>query len=364
MTSRKIGTVGFVYLDVSTPIGNDSEPCTHPSHRGFAGAIGADFVPVAPPNVGFVAGTFVQHLAMGLSFEVKHFDHYVLEYSDLLYVAPIIKRKYPDSTLVCLLTHEIFGMESYAFGDGSRLKSLLRKGDRTVDHFAKRKLLTQYVDGLIGVSELSVEYALSLSPSIDIPYEVAHPFIQPDVYAHLDGISPALNTNSVVHISVGREHKGVDLLVDGWPEIRETHPNAELHIVGPKHPTSYEATPGVTVHGRVDDIGTVLAGASLYVHPARVDGFGVSIVEAMLAGVPPLVTNTTGACSEVRKIDERLVVDPNSDALVEGVLNYFAMDLSSRKRLSKEAETRGKTFDAVSRKQAFRQAFESLASNL
>ena len=60
------------------------------------------------------------------------------------------------------------------------------------------------------------------------------------------------------------------------------------------------ATPGVVFCGFVDDaeIGAFYAGATGFVYPSYLEGFGVPLLEALMHGVPA-VASTTGACPEV-----------------------------------------------------------------
>jgi glycosyltransferase involved in cell wall biosynthesis len=60
------------------------------------------------------------------------------------------------------------------------------------------------------------------------------------------------------------------------------------------------ATPGVIFHGFVEDaeIAGVYEGATGFVYPSYLEGFGVPLLEALMHGVPA-VASITGACSEV-----------------------------------------------------------------
>jgi glycosyltransferase involved in cell wall biosynthesis len=90
----------------------------------------------------------------------------------------------------------------------------------------------------------------------------------------------------------------------------------------------------------------------------------VSTLEALRAGVPPLVTTAAGTRSEARAVDDSLVVDPTPTALAAGVVDYFERDRDDREHLAAVARDRGARFDADSRKQAFREAFERVLAAL
>jgi glycosyltransferase involved in cell wall biosynthesis len=94
------------------------------------------------------------------------------------------------------------------------------------------------------------------------------------------------------------------------------------------------------------------------------DTFPVSTLEAMRAGLPPLVTRTTGTRSEAREIDPSLVVETNEYALSRGVREYFARDSDDRRALADRARTRGARFDLESRTATFREAFRAVLKEL
>lgn len=354
----------MVYFDLHTPIGDDTKPCTHPAHRGFAKAIDADFLPIKPNEYRPLRGTFLKYLLSGHRFNGPKYKTYLLEYSDLLYVAPFIKYRYPDARIICLLTHEIFGSESYNFERDGLTRRVVRRLERSTDNRLKRFLLRRFVDGAIAVSEFSAEYVRNDLGIKSLPIQVANPFIQSSVYHDLEQVTPDLSSKSAVTVCVGREHKGVDILVEAWPTVREHHPDAELKLVGPNHSKTYEAIPGVEILGFVDDLTEVFSSSSVYIHPARVDGFGVSVVEALLAGLPTIITRTTGARSVIADINETLIVEPTVKSLATGVTDYFTLPEKKRAELSIQARRQAASFDADSKLAEFAKAFETVSDQI
>ena len=73
--------------------------------------------------------------------------------------------------------------------------------------------------------------------------------------------------------------------------------------------------------GRVPDVAAWLGRATLLVHPARWEGFGLGVLEAMLAGLPVVATNVS-SLSELVVPDESgvLVAPDDAEALARGVL--------------------------------------------
>ena len=82
------------------------------------------------------------------------------------------------------------------------------------------------------------------------------------------------------------------------------------------------------------DISLCLSESSLYVHLARGEAFGISILEAMLAGVPCIVSELTGAREVVEQVDPRLIVPPDPNVAADRMRWYFKLSSSERTFLS------------------------------
>ncbi|USZ68047.1 glycosyltransferase family 4 protein [Halorussus salilacus] len=329
----------------------------HPAHRGFAEAVGADLVDYHRLSVGPLEGSVAEDALNGLAY--PDYDVYLVEGSRPLYAA-LARRFTRGGKLVYLgADHGLYQLGNPDFEGSSGVKSLVgRFGTPAVRAVGRRG-----IDGVVAVSEFVAEFTRPVVGP-DTPIEIAHPFVQPDAYDALGEVTPALDANVAVTVARPWAYKGVDMLVDAWPRVREAFPDAELHVVGGGHPESYAETPGVRVRGYVEDLADAFRPASLFVQPSRMDAFPVSTLEAMRAGVPPLVTRTAGTRSEAREIDPGLVVETNEYALSRGVREYFDRDPDDRRELARRARERGERFDPDSRKAAFREAFRDVLKEL
>jgi glycosyltransferase involved in cell wall biosynthesis len=329
----------------------------HPAHRGFSEAVGADLVDYHRLSTGPLEGTVGEDLLNGIAY--PDYDVYLVEGSRPLYAA-LVRRFTRGGKLIYLCAdHGLYQMGNADFEGSSVLKSLVGKFGTPAVRAAGRR----GIDGVVAVSELAAEFTRPVvGPGT--PIEVAHPFVQPETYEELGDVDPDLESNVAVTVARPWRYKGVDMLVDAWPRVREEFPDAELHVVGGGHPESYAETPGVRVRGYVEDLADAFAPASLFVQPSRMDTFPVSTLEAMRAGLPPLVTRTTGTRSEAREIDSSLVVETNQYALSRGVREYFGRDPEKRRELADRARTRGSRFDPESRTAAFREAFRAVLKEL
>ena len=96
--------------------------------------------------------------------------------------------------------------------------------------------------------------------------------------------------------------------------------------------------PRVKLLGWTNEVEKVLGTFDLFVSPARAEPFGLSIVEAMAAGVPVLATMSEGAC-EIIEPDQtgRLVPLRDVDALA-GAIDELLSDPQECERLSANAQ--------------------------
>ncbi|WP_030760970.1 glycosyltransferase [Streptomyces sp. NRRL F-2664] len=107
--------------------------------------------------------------------------------------------------------------------------------------------------------------------------------------------TPAPRTEKVV-ASVGRLafEKGVDLLLDAWADAAPHHPDWVLRIYGAgaeeaalrAHCTGLGLDDSVEWMGSTDDVLGALRGASVFAQASRAEGFPITLLEAMAAGLP------------------------------------------------------------------------------
>jgi glycosyltransferase involved in cell wall biosynthesis len=111
--------------------------------------------------------------------------------------------------------------------------------------------------------------------------------------------------------------KGLDLAVHALAEARREHPDAVLVVlgVGPER-AALEALAGeldvpLFLLGRVPDVGAWLRRAELLVHPARWEGFGLALLEAMLSALPVVATPVSSIPEIVVAGETGLLVGPD-----------------------------------------------------
>ena len=131
----------------------------------------------------------------------------------------------------------------------------------------------------------------------------------------------AVPTGVRIVLSVSRlsQQKGIDVAVHGLLSLPD---NTVLVVLGegPER-SSLEALArdlGVDARlflpGRVPDVAAWLRRASVYVQPARWEGFGLAVLEAMVCGLPVVATNVSSLPELVADGETGLLVPPDDPA--------------------------------------------------
>jgi glycosyltransferase involved in cell wall biosynthesis len=108
--------------------------------------------------------------------------------------------------------------------------------------------------------------------------------------------------------------KGVDVAVRAVARVRTVEPRAVLVVLGEGPERPRLAGEGVYLPGRVGDVAAWYRRAELLVHPARWEGFGLALLEAMLAAKPVVATRVSAASEIVADGETGLLVPPDDPA--------------------------------------------------
>lgn len=103
------------------------------------------------------------------------------------------------------------------------------------------------------------------------------------------------------------EMKGQDILIDALSILKKEHRNFKCYFAGkPNDGEEYildnlqnqanqkNVSENCIFLGNVEDIETFLKGIDIFILPSRNEGFGISLIEAMVLGVPCLSSNVDG----------------------------------------------------------------------
>jgi glycosyltransferase involved in cell wall biosynthesis len=125
-------------------------------------------------------------------------------------------------------------------------------------------------------------------------------------------------------ICVGRLHrqKNQGALLDAWPAVRASVPDARLVLLGEgpdRDELAARAVDGVTLGGQTNDVRSWLAAANVVAQPSRWEGMSLSLLEALAAARSVVVTDVPGM-SEVVVDGVGAVVPPDDTPALAAAL--------------------------------------------
>lgn len=153
-----------------------------------------------------------------------------------------------------------------------------------------------------------------------------------------------VSADAVVIVAVARlvAHKGFRELLAAMDCV----PGAELWVVGTRLPSDHGpdltadfAAASVRLGERLrqlgarDDVADLLAAADLFVLPSHFEGLPMSIVEAMLSGLPVVTTDISGPREQVVDSVTGFVVPPMQAAPLAEALSRLVADPALRARM-------------------------------
>lgn len=147
------------------------------------------------------------------------------------------------------------------------------------------------------------------------------------------GVAP--DTVAIVIVSRLVRHKGYPELLAAMQHV----PGAELWVVGERlgsdhgadmEPLFATAGPWLRRLGYRTDVAAVLAAADIFVLPSHFEGLPMSVIEAMLTGLPVVATDISGPREQVVAGETGLLVPPATVAPLTAALGRLVGDAGLR----------------------------------
>ena len=142
----------------------------------------------------------------------------------------------------------------------------------------------------------------------------------------------------------------------GWPELLEAMralPDVTLWVVGERLPSDHGDTmaaefsaaeaalgPRLRLLGYRQDVAALLAAADIFCLPSHFEGLPMSIIEAMLSGLPVVATDIRGPREQVVEGGTGFLVPPGDVAALAGALRALVADPLLRARMGEAGRQR------------------------
>jgi glycosyltransferase involved in cell wall biosynthesis len=237
----------------------------------------------------------------------------------LVRMARLLRRRRPDIVHTHLVHADVYGGLA-SIAAGSTLVSTKHNDDpfRTGRFSHVERLMTRRAAKVICITSSLARFNIECVGLPAAKIDVVHYGLDrlPDPWGTAGGPTLPPDARLLLAISRLEPQKGLDLAIEALAVIRERHPQAVLLVLGvgslERELLGLAAVRGVAdavyLPWRVGDVTAWLERAELLVHPARWEGFGLALLEAMLAGLPVVA-------SRVSSIPE-IVVDGETGTLV------------------------------------------------
>jgi glycosyltransferase involved in cell wall biosynthesis len=151
--------------------------------------------------------------------------------------------------------------------------------------------------------------------------------------------------------------KGVDVAVRALAEVRREHGDAVLVVLGegPEREALERLAldlglgDAVFLPGRAGDVAAWLARAELVVHPVRWEGFGLALLEAMLAERPVVASAVSSVPEIVADGETGLLVPPDDPVALAEAISRLLSDRESTARYGSAGRDRAQREFSVER---------------
>lgn len=197
-------------------------------------------------------------------------------------------------------------------------------------------------------------------------------------FKELHSIQPNIESNQILYIGHAStmwraSYKGLDLSIESFGKAATEKPELRFIIIGeiPEHiqkqlvsGLNEDLISKISFIGRTSNISSYLESSSLYLHCGKGEAWGISVTEAMLAGVPAMVTNLTGSCQIVKQLDESFVHNPDANDISKSILDYYALNISEKVALSEKSRQISSELTEEKSSKKFIDVFEQIKTDL
>ncbi len=310
----------------------------HPFHFELMNSIGAESFKISVSRNGGISGKILESIKV---FSIpREYDVYVFQ--ELAETAFSFKILNPKKKVIVLR-----GSGAYTWYDlnnkiklkgRSKLRILRKRLERKIGIW---KLIFNKIDGFIFVGDLEKKFVelFANKPNIVVWPKSSDVFIKA---ANENKKPPNLNSHRLIQIAAVRDkgryyYKGIDIAIEVFNKLKQKFNDLELYLVAVDKKFVYNEGIQTFSYLSGNDLIEKIKECSLYIHFARGEAAGISIQDAMLCGLPAMVSEYTGNKYFVEKVSKKLVVPLDIDEIVKRIEWYFNLPLEEKIKLSEKS---------------------------
>jgi glycosyltransferase involved in cell wall biosynthesis len=343
-------------------------PTGHPIHDEFAKILNAKFLPVdfiLPWHENPDSGKIKRYLSWflcGLFFPER--ENYSVFFTESIrepvLVMKLLRLINSRQILVPLMDNE-----TLFFYHHNRYSKIVK--------WMIRKYL-QKSDAIICVGDFQTQLAVQIVGEADSgKIRTVNNWVSREKSHDFSEILPDLDSNRILFIGdVSADfrawYKGVDLIIGAFSIAASKNRAIILEMVGineEKYLEKYitnlppETKNRIRVNNR-QPVLPFLKTAALYLHCARGEAWGISIMEALVSGVPVICSDLTGAKEIVTKVSNDLIVPINPETIAEKIVWYFNLSADEKLKLSEKGRRVMEDYTEEKSLERFKNAYSSI----
>jgi len=204
------------------------------------------------------------------------------------------------------------------------------------------------VDAIISSSQLVHNYAKKFTK---VPNKVVYPFVDTKKYTKKSNVK----SKNLCFTGMIEKQKRPDLIIEALNQVGE----GKLYFIGKQGNFKVPKQENIIVTGWTSSPENYLQKCGVYINPAEREAFGMAVMEAMIMGIPTLVSDRCGIAEIVKKIDKRLIIELNSENIAQKI-KWLNSNLKEKQKISKKCIQIAKQYTEKKSQQNFRNTFMEL----
>lgn len=345
-------------------------PSPHPLHTKFGESVGAKFI-------------FVDFI---LRWHDKDSSRYKRYLSWLLCALFLPNRKKYD-IILSEGAHFIVGLQKWLHLLNPKQKTVALLDNETLyfidSGFYPEKTRKSFIsliktyDGIISAGKMEADLAKKYASPKTIVKQIFNG-INDKRLNDLLKLTPSLSDYNIVFIgNIGAGwrswYKGVDLLFESFELAWKQNNFLKLQLIGDWDMDYFnelvnryapESKLSIQCIGFTNQLDAYLKNASLYLHPARGEAWGISVTEAMAAGIMPLVSNYTGSQEVVANVDTSYIIQLDKNLISKKIIDHFELSLEVRRIQSEKCKKIAENYSETKSIASFKKAFQEMIDEL
>jgi len=364
MKKTKFSNLNVCYLH--------GRPSAHYSHANFAKSVGSVFQYIdfrlrwQDKNKGAIH-RLISWVVCAASYpKKKDFQVFLvdnLHFSPIIMKLFFIKRK-RQKVVVYMGSHTLYFMYAKKFAP--------------MNLWLHKQILNLY-DAVICEGDMAIEFAASMLWKKNAPplYKVFNGIPDHQNYRDCKSI-PNLKQKNILFIgaadSAFRFHyKGIDMMLQAFDLAFQQDPELKFTLIGPREEQLYtteinkiseEARQAITLIDYSENLSEFILASSLYLHCARGDAFPTTVIIAMSAGLPTIVSEFTGAKEAVKKVSGALVSSQCPQSIADRITWYFNLPEKEKLEVSQKSKLISNEYTEEKAVSHFQKTFYTIVEDL